>query len=170
MGPFARSLTTLALGTILALPVGLYAQGAATEANKELVRRFNEDVFNKGDVAAIDKYIAADAIDHNPPPGTSGTQGDLEGFKKWLTAFRAAFPDLKVTLDEVIAEGDLVVFRNTMTGTQKGEYMGMPASGKAISVEAIDIVRVKDGKMVEHWGQLDAMGMMQQLGAMPSPK
>jgi steroid delta-isomerase-like uncharacterized protein len=167
MRPFTRSLATLALGTILALPAGLYAREGATEANKEVVRRFNEEVFNKGDVAAIDKYITADAVDHNPPPGT---QGDREGFKKWLTAFRAAFPDLKVTLAEVIAEGDLVVFRNTMTGTQKGEYMGMPASGKPISVEAIDIVRFKDGKMVEHWGQMDAMGMMQQLGAMQSPK
>ena len=167
MRHFTRTLTTLALGAILALPAGLFAQEAATEANKEVVRRFTEEVFNKGDVAAIDKYITADAVDHNPPPGMTG---DREGFKKWLTTFRAAFPDMKATLDQVIAEGDLVVFRNTMTGTQKGEYMGMPASGKPISVEAIDIVRFKDGKMVEHWGQMDAMGMMQQLGGMPSPK
>jgi predicted ester cyclase len=83
--------------------------------------------------------------------------------------FRGAFPDFKVTIDDLIAEGDKVVIRATWNGTQKGEFMGIPPTGKRVSFGVIDIIRMAGGKAVEHWGQMDSMGMMQQLGVAPAP-
>ena len=82
---------------------------------------------------------------------------------------RSGIPDFKATIDDVVAEGDRVVIRMTFRGTQTGEFMGMPPTGKSISVGVIDIFRIAGGKIVEHWGQMDSMGMMQQLGAIPAP-
>jgi predicted ester cyclase len=82
---------------------------------------------------------------------------------------RNAFPDFKATIDDIVAESDKVVIRMTWSGTHKGEFMGIPATGKRVSFGVIDIMRIAGGKLVEHWGQTDTMGMMQQLGAIPAP-
>jgi predicted ester cyclase len=87
-----------------------------------------------------------------------------------LTAgLRSAFPDFKATIEDIVAEGDKVVVRQTFSGTHKGEFMGVPPTGKSISIGVIDIIRVDGGKFVEHWGQMDTTGMIQQLGAIPGP-
>ena len=125
-----------------------------------------EEVFNKGNMKAVDEFMSANFVEHDPFPG----QGPgLQGFKQGLTAFRQAFPDLHIGIDDMIADGEKVVIRSTMKGTHKGTFMNMPPTGKQISVEGIDIVRISGGKAVEHWGLLDALTMMQQLGATPTP-
>jgi steroid delta-isomerase-like uncharacterized protein len=125
-----------------------------------------EEVFNKGNLKAVDEYMASNIIEHNPFPG----QGPgVEGFKQGLAVFREAFPDLHCVVDDVFAAADKVVMRTTMKGTHKGSFMNMPPTGKQVSVEGIDIVRMSGGKAVEHWGILDALTMMQQLGAIPTP-
>jgi steroid delta-isomerase-like uncharacterized protein len=91
-----------------------------------------------------------------------------EGIKRLVAMFRAAFPDLKISAEDMIADGDKVAVRSVMRGTHKGEFMGVPATGKRVEVSGIDIVRFEGGKAVEHWGITDNMSMMQQLGAMPS--
>lgn len=137
-----------------------------SEENKELVRRFADAVFVGRNVDAADAYISADFVDHDPWPGTPGT---LEGFKAGTRAFLAAFSDLSVAFDDIVAEGDKVAVRGRIRGTHTGEFMGAPATGRQVDVPGIDIVRIRDGKMVEHWGVFDAATMMRQLGLMPSP-
>jgi steroid delta-isomerase-like uncharacterized protein len=129
-------------------------------------RRFMEEVFNKGNMKAVDEFMSADFVEHDPFPG----QGPgLQGLKQGLASFRQAFPDLHIGIDDMIADGEKVVIRSTMKGTHKGTFMNLPPTGKQISVEGIDIVRMSGGKAVEHWGLLDALTMMQQLGAIPTP-
>jgi steroid delta-isomerase-like uncharacterized protein len=166
-----QSLTLLGLAALLigggrSLPEAAARRGSATEANKNLVRQGMDEMFNQGNLAAVDKYVAADYTEHEAMPGMPS---GVEGFKQMLTTMRTAFPDLHVTIDDVIAEGDKVVVRSTMRGTQKGEFMGIAPTGKSITVTAIDILQLKDGKAVVHWGNEDDLGMMQQLGAIPAP-
>jgi steroid delta-isomerase-like uncharacterized protein len=134
-------------------------------ANKELVRRVYDEVINGGNVALIDELFAADFVDHEEFPGL---EGGREGVKQFFTMMRTAFPDLRMAIDDLIAEGDKVVARATMSGTHKGEFMGMDPSGKQFRVSAIDVVRFADRKAVEHWGITDAAAMMEQLGAVPA--
>lgn len=138
----------------------------ASEQNKELYRRFIEECFVGGNMAVVDEMIAADAVDHQAPPGVA--QG-AEGVKQFLSMFRSAFPDLQATVDQMIAEGDTVAARFTMSGTHQGELFGIPPTGKRIEITGIDVVRFENGKMVEHWGNQDDLGMMQQLGVIPMP-
>ncbi len=137
------------------------------EENKALMRRAYEEIHSKGNLAVVDELIAADLIEHSPfVPGQSpGRQGALEVF----TMIRAAFPDLRVTVEDMVGEGDKVVARVTMRGTHKGEFMGIAPTGKQITVGVIEILRISGGKMVEHWNVVDSLGMMQQLGAVPPP-
>ncbi len=139
----------------------------SVEENKAILRRGYEEIHNKGNLAAVDELIATNFVDHDPlnaglPPGPQGVK---EGF----AMLRAAFPDLHVTVEDMIAEGDKVVARLTMRGTHKGELMGIPATGKQIAVAVIDIIRFAGGKGVEHWNVIDNLGMMQQLGVVPPP-
>ena len=138
----------------------------STEENKALVRRFYDDVINKHNVDAVDNFIATDAIDHSAPPGSAS---GLEGAKQQMSMFFSAFPDIRVTAEDQIAEGDKVVSRLSVRGTHKGEFMGIPPTGKEITMTAIDMVRIASGKMVEHWEEVDMLGVMQQLGAIPPP-
>jgi len=122
-------------------------------------------VLNDKNVNAVDELMAANYIDHNPAPGVpSGT----EGMKQLMSMFFSAFPDLHATIDVLVAEGDLVVGRMTNTGTHTGDFMGIPATGKKVSFTETHIVRIADGKAVEHWGNQDDMGMMQPLGVIPA--
>jgi steroid delta-isomerase-like uncharacterized protein len=139
----------------------------STQDNKALVRQMVEGIFNRGNISRVDEFLAPDFVEHEELP--PGNQGGREGFKQMTAQLRSAFPDFKATLDDVVAEGDRVVLRMTWTGTHKGQFMGIPPTGKSISFEVIDIIRVAGGKFVEHWGQMDNTGLMPQLGAVPAP-
>jgi len=138
----------------------------STEQNKALVREMVEEIFNRGNIDRADDFLAPDFAEREELP--PGLPGGREGVKQLTTMLRGAFPDLEATIDDLVAEGDKVVIRQTWTGTHTGgDFMGIPATGKRASVGVIDIIRVADGKFVEHWGPMDTAGMMQQLGAMP---
>jgi steroid delta-isomerase-like uncharacterized protein len=139
----------------------------ATDQNKALARRFIEELFNRGNTSAADEILALDFVEHEQLP--PGIPNNREGVKVLATMLRSAFPDLKATIEDTIAEGDKVVIRMTWSGTHKGEFMGVPATGKRVSIGVIDVIRMDGGKFVEHWGQMDSMGMMQQIGAIPAP-
>jgi len=124
-----------------------------------------EEVLNKGNMQAVDELIAPNFVEHNPFPGQAP---GVEGLKQAMVALRQAFPDLHVTVDEMLSDGDKVVIRTTMKGTHKGNFMNIPATGKQMSVEGIDIVRISNGRAVEHWGVTDNLTMMQQLGLVPA--
>ena len=112
----------------------------------------------------FDEVISADYINHDMPAPAPGP----EGFKQVIGMFRAAFPDLHVTVEDVIGEGDKVATRGTMRGTHQGEFMCIPAGGNRIEVPYTDIWRVEDGKGVENWVQMDMVGLMRQTGAIPA--
>lgn len=138
-----------------------------SEEKKAVVRRYNELVeqyWRTGDADGFDEVLASDFVHHAP-----GLPPDLEGMKQALPMFRAAFPDMRLTVEEMIAEGDKVVDRVTVRGTHEGELMGIPASGKQVEFTETHISRIADGKIVERWGQWDALGMMRQIGAVPAP-
>ncbi len=137
-----------------------------SEENKALARRYVEEVINKGNLAVIDELAAADFVEHSPFPGQAP---GIEGEEQLIGMMRAAFPDLHSTIEDLIAEGDKVVLRATTRGTHKGEFMGIPPTGKQVTVTEIHIIRFVGGKGVEHWGEVDMMGMMQQLGVAPTP-
>ena len=135
------------------------------QENKALVQRMADEIFNKKNVDALGDFMAEDMLDHNPPPID---KPGLEGLKEMFRMYFSAFPDLNIHVDDMIAEGDKVVMRATSTGTHQGDFMGIPATGKKVSFGEIHVVRIAGGKMVEHWGIEDQMGMMQQLRVIPS--
>ncbi len=137
------------------------------EQNKAVARRLIEEVFNRGNIDLVDELIAPDFVEHEEMP--PGTPAGREGNKAATIMLRSAFPDFKATIDDTVAEGDKVVLRLTWSGTQEGEFLGIPPSGKRFSIPVFDILRIDGGKIVEHWGQMDQMAMMQQLGATPGP-
>ena len=137
-----------------------------SEENKAIYRRYINEIFNKGNVDLVDELVDPNLVDHSPAPGQ---EPGPEGFKNLVTMFRAAFPDLHSTIDLLISDGDIVVGRHTTTGTHRGEFMGMPPTNKSFTMSEIHMVRFANGKGVEHWGNADEIGMMQQIGAIPSP-
>jgi predicted ester cyclase len=138
----------------------------STEDNKALVRRFYEEVINKKKTAAIDEFIDPNQVDHAAPPGIPG---GIEGAKQVIAMYLTAFPDLHFTVEDMIAEGDKVVAHITARGTHQGTFMSIPPTGKQVTVTAIEIIRIAGSKFVEHWMELDALGLLQQLGAVPAP-
>jgi steroid delta-isomerase-like uncharacterized protein len=139
----------------------------STEQNKALGRQLIEEAFNHGNTSLVDQLFSPDFVEREDLP--AGVPRDREGVKQLIAMFRSAFPDFKVTIDDILAEGDQVVIRATWSGTQKGAFMGVPPTGKSVSFGVIDIIRIGGGKFVEHWGQMDSMGLMMQLGAIPMP-
>jgi steroid delta-isomerase-like uncharacterized protein len=135
-----------------------------TEANKALTLRYWEEVANKGNLDLIEEICAPDYVCHEVDQDIRGP----EGVRQFISMLRAAFPDLHVTVEDVIAEGDKIVQRWTGHGTNQGELMGIPPTGNRVSVAGITISRFKDGKVSEEWEVYDMMGMMQQLGVIPS--
>lgn len=134
------------------------------ENGRTIARRFTEELWDKGELAVADEIIAPDFVDHDP---VSGQSPGLAGYKEMVGAFRAAFPDLRVRNEEVIVAGDNVVARWTARGTHTGALMNTPPTGKQVTMKGIDILRNEDGKIVERWGEFDALGMLQQLGVIP---
>ena len=140
----------------------------STELNKKVASQLIEEIMNQGNLSLAGDLIAPDFIEHEELP--LGMPHGSEGFALMLTMMRSAFPDFKAKMEDMIAEDDKVVIRMTWTGTQQGEFMGLPPSGKSFSMGVIDIFRMAEGRIVEHWGLTDNMAMMQQLGAMPAPE
>jgi steroid delta-isomerase-like uncharacterized protein len=138
-----------------------------SEQNKAVARRFIEECWNAHDLGVIDELIAEDHVDHDP--ARAGTPAGRAGMRDFVTSYLAAFPDAHVAIDEMIAEGDLVTVRWHATGTHQGELMGIPASGKSIDVTGIGIDRIANGQIVESWQNFDTLGMLGQIGAVPSP-
>ncbi len=139
-------------------------QQAEGERNKAVVRRFIEEVQNQKDWAAYDELNAPDFVNLSAPPGVPA---DREGGKMFLTAFANAFPDSHIAVDDMIAEGDRVVTKKTMTGTHTGEFNGIPPTGKRVAIQYVDILRLRDGQIIEHWLSMDQLSFMQQLGVIP---
>ena len=133
--------------------------------NKTLVRRWVKDIWSKGNLAVADEIVASNYANHDPagPMPESG----LEGFKKHVTTYRTAFPDLALTVDDILAEGNKVTVRWTARGTHKGTLMGIPPTGKQVTLTGISVIRTTGGKVAEQWVTWDTLGMMQQLGAIP---
>ena len=135
-----------------------------SEENKAVVRGLHEAI-GKGDVAAIDRFYSPDAIYH----GTGDmANADIDTFRQFISAIFEAFPGLSVTQELVLSDGDKVTYINTYSGTHKGDFMGIPATGKDISVRSIGIAQVSRGQIVEEWENLDELGLMQQLGVIPT--
>ena len=138
----------------------------STESNKALVRHLIDEAQNRGNIAAVDEIAAPTFVNHSAPPGMSS---DREGLKQLTLLFRQAFPDGVMTVEDMLAEGDLVATRKTFRGTHQGPFMGLAPTGKQVEIGLIDIVRVVDGRVTEHWNAVDNLGLLQQLGVFPPP-
>src|SRR5256886_17678297 len=136
------------------------------EENKATVRMFYDEVLNRRNLGVIDKVTAENYVDHTAAPGLPPGR---EGEKLWFQMLHAAFPDGRTTIDDIITEGDKVVVRGTMTGTHSAEFMGIPATGKAVTISGIDITRVENGQSTDHCAQLDGARPMDSPGVVPPP-
>lgn len=136
------------------------------DEGKAVGRRLIEAI-NSNNLTTIDELFASSYVDRTPLPGTTP---DRDGLKQGLTKFRMAFPDFRYTIEDEIVAEDKLVHRLTGRGTQKGEFQGVPATGKQATWSEIHIGRLVNGKFVEHWGLGDQLGMMQQLGVVPATK
>jgi steroid delta-isomerase-like uncharacterized protein len=134
-------------------------------ASKELQRRFIDEFQTKGDVGVAEEILADDFVDHTPFGPIPGTK---DGVIQLFGMLRAAFPDLRAEVHDMLVEGDKVVTRKTFHGTHQGDFMGIPPTGNSVAWDVIDIVRHRDGKFVDHWNVVDAYGLMAQLGAIPT--
>ena len=139
-----------------------------SEQNKALVRRFVEAVQNAHDLGPLEELFSPQYVDHSGMLSPELSVG-LEGVKQFFTGMFAAFPDAHVLVHDQVAEGDKVVTRKTFNGTHKGDFMGIPATNKRVEFGIIDIMRVSNGRIAEHWAVADLMSMMQQIGVIPSP-
>jgi len=143
----------------------------SAEENKALIRRYYEQIDaaarEKRDASFLDEFVASDFVNHNPSPGFTP---DLEGLKQANDHFLAASPDGYHVVEDMIAEGDKVMTRLSAYGTQTGELLGIPPTGKQFTMTAIALHRIANGKIVEHWSELDNLGVMQQLGVVPAPE
>ena len=135
------------------------------EQNKSAARRFIEQGFNQKNLAELDTYFSANLVDHALPPMLPPGR---EGRKMFYSAFISAFPDIHLHIDDLLAEGDRLVLRWSAHGTQTGELMGIPPTGKQVNMSGIAIDRFENGQSVEHWEVFDQMGLMQQLGVIPA--
>jgi len=136
----------------------------STEESKALVRREYEQGVNKKDFDVRDGALASNYLGHFP--GVPPIQG-IEAFKQFTSGFFTAFPDLQTTIEDLIAEGDKVAVRQTWRGTHTGNFLGIPPTGKQVAFTSTEFYRVAGGKLAEEWVELDMLGLLQQLGAIP---
>ena len=139
----------------------------SADENKAIVRRVNDEVWTKGNLEAIDELIADDFV--TTVIGAPEQIRGPDGFRDFVLMYRKAFPDLRLTIDDQIAEGETVVTRWTATGTHEGELMGIAPTGKQATTAGVNINRISGGKLVEGWGIIDQLGLLQQIGAVPVP-
>ncbi|HTR86525.1 MAG TPA: ester cyclase [Reyranella sp.] len=156
-----------AMSVVLLILLGTSPAFAADqqEANKRLFRDYLETVFNKRQIDAAGRYLAADLIEHNPnlPQG-------LEGRKRFLANVLGGFSDYHAEIQEILADGDKVVVRTLWTGTQDGPFLGLPASGRKVRFTTADFLRFENGKVAEHWDVVDSLPRAIALGLVPPPK
>lgn len=138
----------------------------SAEQNKSIVRRWVEEGWNKGNLSVVDQVYAPSFLQHEPPPAMVNSS---EALKQYVGVYLTAFPDLKFTIEDLIAEGDKVVWRFNSKGTHNGPFMGMPATGKSATVTGIVVFRLEESRIAEAWVNIDALGLMQQLGVIPMP-
>jgi steroid delta-isomerase-like uncharacterized protein len=136
------------------------------DESKALYRRWFEDVVSEGDLALADELLADDYMMHFPG---IDQPVDREGHKQLVMMFRTAFPDWVETVEDIVAEGDRVVIRVTGRGTHEGDFQGIPPTGRRLTTTGVGIARIVNGRIAETWAEYDALGHMQQLGAIPSP-
>ena len=132
------------------------------EKNKELARQFFDQVWNKGDESAIDRFIAENALGNDPKFGIG-----RESFKSQWRKWRAAFPDINFSVEEIITEGSTIVTRWRLTGTHLGEYLGKAATGNKIDVDGVSIDQIKDGVSISGFDAWDSLGFREQIGLIP---
>lgn len=137
-----------------------------SEQNRRLVRRTFDEVYNQGNLALVDELVAHDFVIHSPSAEIQGPANT----KQYVAMLRRAFPDLHFTIEDQLVDGDKVVTRWTARGTHRGEFQGIPPTGKQGRMTGIDIDRFAGGKVVECWTNADELGLLQQLGAMPAPE
>jgi steroid delta-isomerase-like uncharacterized protein len=140
----------------------------SSETNKQVIRRFSDEVYSQGNLAAIEELVAEDYVEHSGPPQLP-SQG-REAVRALVTLFRSAFPDLHLQIDDLLTDGDYVTSRNLGMGTHLGEFFGIPATGKAGAMTGIHVYRIVDGKIAEHWSNSDDFGLLVQLGVIPTPE
>ncbi|HYX04432.1 MAG TPA: ester cyclase [Reyranella sp.] len=159
----AMRLAMLAVLALIALPSSSWA--ADVEANKRLFRDWMEEVWNKRQPSAIERYLAPNFIEHNPniPPG-------LDGRKQFVAALQAGFSDYRGEIEQIVAEGNMLVVRILWTGTQDGPFLGQPPSGRKLSFRTADFFRIENGKFAEHWDVVDSLTRAVALGLVPAPK
>lgn len=133
-------------------------------SNETIYRRLIDEGFNQGHLAVVDELVAADSREHQ-----RGSGDGVEGTKSTIKYLRSAFPDFTITIDELMVAGDKVWARQRGGGTNSGSFAGRPATGRVAFTDVIDVVRIQDGKIVEHWGVPDQLGMMMQLGHVSPP-
>jgi predicted ester cyclase len=137
-----------------------------TTETKKLIEQIPLEVLNNSNFGLIDQIYATDYVEHTPAPGVAPTR---EGFKQFAVALKKAFPDLRYTIEDVIEGGDKIVHRLTASGTMKADFAGMPATGKHATWTEIHIGKVVNGRLTEHWGVIDQLAMLVQLGVIQSP-
>jgi len=135
--------------------------------HKAILRRLYDEAINQGNFDVIDQIVAPTFVDHHPP--APGLPSGSAGVKAAFTSFRAAFPDLHLEVEDMVTEFDFVFARYTLTGTHQGEFLGIPATGKRITISGTDMIRFAQSKVVERWGTQDMLGLLQQLGLAATP-
>lgn len=160
------TVVVLILGTIILQWACSQNGGPTAEEQQNLssMKRIYAEFINQGNETVFDELVDPDVVENEEAPGF---EPNFEGVKQFFSMFRSAFPDLHFQVDEMFAAGDKIVAQVTITGTHQGTFMNMPPTGNKISYKAIDIFRLVDGKVVEHWGIGDNAKMMQQLGVVP---
>ena len=132
--------------------------------NVELTLRFVQKILNAGDFSGADEFLSPDFVEHSAPPGFPGNR---EGVERVFRMLHTAFPDFQYTVENTVAEGDLVALRITASGTMQGDLMGNPATGKHATWPEFHLARVQNGKIVEHWDVIDRLARLEQLGLFP---
>jgi steroid delta-isomerase-like uncharacterized protein len=132
----------------------------------QLIQAFYDEMLGKGNLDRIDEFVTDDVVDHEE--GLPGQPEGKDGVIFFVNAMRGAFSDLKATIGPSVESGDMASAQVKITGRHTGEFMGVPATDKSFEIEAMDIIRIEDGKCAEHWGVTDNMALMQQIGAVPA--
>ncbi len=137
------------------------------EGNKAIARRLAEELVQGGDLALVDELFAVDYVPHDP--SDPGRPGGRDGARQFIAMLHTGMSDVRYTIEDLIAEGDRVMYRWTLRGRHTGPFMGIPPTGNRIAIDGIDLFRIEAGRIAESWVAADALGMLQQLGVLPPP-